>query len=131
MRVRARPERVAGQRAIISAVLLVAFAPLASGATPAPAPQTSDPASPPDQADAPVPTVIVTPDDVFGESDHKLAKLLKSLPGADNAVPVRKSVGEKIGDYYDTHRSPNDLSADSQQRLSREVNGDPERQNLH
>lgn len=119
-------KRIAG-----SGVLLTVLIPLSSVAAQAPSTAQARVQPSPDQADEQVPTVIVTPDnDVFSQSDRKLAKLLKSLPGADDAVAAKKSMGEKIGDYYDAHRSPNDLSADSQKRLSREMNGDPDRQNL-
>lgn len=82
-------------------------------------------------SDADVPTVVVVPDDdPLSRSDRKLAALIKGLPGADHPVAAKKSLGEKVGDWYDAHRSPNDLDADQQRMIRRGVNGAPERQNL-
>lgn len=114
-----------GRRVRISALLsLIATTGAYAQAAPSPGDAVTD-----DNDD--VPTVVVRPDDdPLSQSDRKLAALIKGLPGADHPVAAKKSIGEKIGDYYDAHRSPNDLSPDSQQRLVREVNGDPDRPNL-
>lgn len=130
MRARCQSERVPEAVRAAAVLLLSMLAPAASAAAPVGAAVPASEPSVADQADAPVPTIVVTPDDAFGESDRKLARLLKSLPGADDAAPVKKSIGEKIGDYYAAHRDPNDLDEDSQQRLSRELNGDPAHRNL-
>jgi hypothetical protein len=50
-------------------------------------------------ADAEVPTVVVTPDDPLGASDRKLAKLIRRLPGADDAVEAKRGFGENVGDW--------------------------------
>jgi hypothetical protein len=108
---------------------LLLWLPLA-GAAFAQEPSPSASAADDTRDDDDVPTVVVTPDDPLVESDRKLSALIKGLPGADHPVAAKKSLGEKVGDWYDAHRSPNDLDADQQRMIQRSVNGDPERQNL-
>lgn len=75
-----------------------------------------------------IPTVIVRPDrdDPLSESDRKLKALMKSLPGADDAVVAKKGVGERVGQWYDAHRDPNQMSAESRRQMLQHMGREPD-----
>lgn len=74
-------------------------------------------------------TVIVEGKKYFLESDRQMEKVINKLPGADDPVAVKKTLGQKVMKHFDDRRDPNALKPDDQQALLRTAHGgeDPPR----
>ncbi|WP_157622725.1 hypothetical protein [Solimonas soli] len=74
--------------------------------------QSAAPAAP----DEDVETVVVRPD-AFAESDRKLQKVSKGLPGADDAAAVKRDMVDNVKDYFARREDPNALDDDTKKTL--------------
>ncbi|NKF24459.1 hypothetical protein [Solimonas marina] len=73
-----------------------------------------------------LPTVIVRPnEDPFAKSDRKLHDIIKGLPGADDQVAAKKSVTQRVGEWYRANEDPNTMSADSKRTILEALGREP------